>query len=109
MPRPLKKPRWSASASIFQVADITTSFLTGPISLDPILMLETGNLSCADLHRHVAVHPLSFHFRSYSNNMQLTRSRTFSTHKLISSISFVACLLSWKWPLAVRCQSARDV
>lgn len=42
---------------IFQVADITTSFLTGPISLHSILMLETGNLSCADLHRHVAVHP----------------------------------------------------
>src|ERR1700733_910005 len=40
------RSRWSSQASIFQVADITISFLTRPISFNPILMLETGKLSC---------------------------------------------------------------
>jgi hypothetical protein len=41
--------------------------------------------------------------------MQLAKSRMFSTHELTSSISFVVCLLSWKWPLAARCHSVRHV
>jgi hypothetical protein len=60
MPRPLNGQQEAVEVrkpQISQVADITTSFLTGPISLHSILTLETGNLSCADLHRHVAVHP----------------------------------------------------